>query len=133
MLMFVGLVSGCSLPKIDQDNFTLRVGSAGIQPFIAELERQLGTSAQAKNVNIPGSDVSRMYRLSGHGVTVVVNPMPDDRCNPNAPRHATYKDGEYRIDLVYETRSQSERLSAKRVLAHSAQGVGQTLTPFQEC
>ena len=131
----MGLLGGCNptFTRAEQDNFTLHAGSNGIEPFVAALERRLGASAQADEINFPGSDASRLFRLSGRGVTVVVNPIPDDRCNPNAPRHATYKDGEYRIDLVYETRSQEERQFAKRILADSAKEVGQTLAPFREC
>lgn len=131
----MGLLGGCNptLTRAEQDNFTFHAGRNGIQSFIAALERRLGASAQAEDVNFPGSDVSRLFKLSGRGMTVVVNPIPDDRCNPNAPRHATYKDGEYRIDLVYETRSQAERQSAKRILDDSAREVGQKLAPFREC
>jgi hypothetical protein len=131
----VGLLAGCNLSftRAEQDNFTFHAGNAGIQPFVAALERRLGASAQARDVDFAGSDVSRLFRLSGRGVTVVVNPIPDDRCNPNAPLHATYKDGEYRIDLVYETQSQAERQSAKHILDDSAKEVGQKLMRFREC
>ena len=131
----MGLLEGCNptLKRAEQDNFMFHAGSAGVRPFVAALERRLRVSAQSQDINFPGSDVSRLFILSGHGVTVVVNPIPDDRCNPNAPRHATYKDGEYRIDLIYETQSQADRQSAERVLADSAKEVGQTIAPFREC
>ena len=135
LFISVGLLAGCNpvLIRADQDNFTFHAGSAGIQPFVAALERRLGASVQARDIDFPGSDVSRLFSLSGRGVTVVVNPIPDDRCNPNAPLHATYKEAEYRIDLVYDTQSQSDRQSAKHILDDSAKEVGQKLVPFREC
>lgn len=131
----IGLLGGCNptFTRAEQENFTFHTGSIGIQPFVAALERRLGASAQAEDINLPDSDVSRLFRIDGHGVTVVVTPIPDDRCNPNAPWHSTYRDGEYRIDLVYYTRSQVERQSAKRILANSAREVGQTVSRFREC
>jgi hypothetical protein len=134
-LIVVGLLEACNptFTRAEQDNFTLHAGKVGIQPFVAALERRLGTSAQSDELNLSDSDVTRLFSLSGRGVTVVVNPVPDDHCNPNAPFHSTYRNGEYRIDLVYETSSQAERQAAKRILADSAKEVGQGLIAFKEC
>jgi hypothetical protein len=121
------------LARPDQDNFITHAGTAGIQPFVVALERRFGTSAEAQDIDLPGVGPARLFSLDGSGVTVVVNPLPDDRCNPNAPYQATYKQREYRIDVIYRTKSLTMRQSAKQALALSAKDAGQTLMPFKEC
>ena len=64
---------------------------------------------------------------------MIVAPVADDRCDPNAPMHSTYKQGEYRVDLVYETSSNKKREAARAALIGSAKQAAQTLDPFKEC
>jgi len=59
-------------------------------------------------------------------------PVPDDRCNPNARLNSTFDDGEYRIDLVYRSKSQPDRTSAKNALIKAAHDDG-LITDFKEC
>jgi hypothetical protein len=103
------LLGACHVTRSPQDNFTLQAGSAGIQPFVAAIEHAFGKSAQRERLNFPDSDPTELFEVSGTGVKIIVNPLPDDRCNPNAPMHSTYKQGQYRIDLVYETKSMEKR------------------------
>ena len=132
-LVIIGLLAGCRVTRPDQDNFTIHAGSSGIQPFVAALERRLGTSAKVSDINLPNSDPSRLFELDSNGATVIVNPLPDNRCNPNAPDHATYKQAEYRVDLVYRTPSAQGRQSAMKIVSASAMEAGKTLIPFKEC
>ena len=80
-----------------------------------------------------GNDPSRMFRLDGANATLVIAPVPDDHCDPNAPRHATFKNGEYRVDLVYRSGSEAARDAARRALIKSAQDEGLVITEFKEC
>lgn len=134
-LALIGLLSAChaNLTRPDQDNFSLLAGRNGIQPFVAALERRFGASAEIENLDLPQSDRTQLFEVDGSGVTVVVNPVPDDRCDPDAPMHSTYKQGEYRIDLVYRTRSASKREQGRETLAQSAKEAGLALTRFKEC
>jgi hypothetical protein len=134
-LALIGLLGAChpSITRPDQDNFTLHAGRSGIQPFVATLERRFGASADIEDLQFPQSDPSKLFRVDGRGVTVVVNPVPDDRCDPNAPLYSTYKQGEYRIDLVYRTRSADRRQQASKALAEAASEAGHTITTFKEC
>jgi hypothetical protein len=134
-LALIGLLGAChpSVTRPDQDNFTLHAGSNGIQPFIAALERGFGASADVENLDRPQSDPSQLFEVDGSGVTVMVTPIPDDRCNPNAPMHSTYKQGEYRIDLIYRTPFADKRQQAKKVLGEAAKEAGQALTTFKAC
>jgi hypothetical protein len=129
----MSLMCACSqsITRPDQDNFMLQAGRSGIQPFVAALEHGLATSADSRKIN--ATEEVLMFWLRGSSATVVVAPVPDNRCNSNGPRIPTYNDHEYRIDLVYESKSQASREAAKRVVTESAREVGQTLTPFREC
>lgn len=131
---FVGLLGGCDarVTNADQDNFSLHAGARGIEPLVAALERRLRTSAISTELKL-NSDPARIFRMDGRGVTVLIVPVPDDRCNPNAPYHSTYKQGEYRIDFVYQTKSATKRQAAKEILGASARDAAQSLTPFEEC
>ena len=64
---------------------------------------------------------------------LVMTQVPDDRCNPNAPMHSTFNDGEYRVDLVYRSGSVAGRSSARRALMQAAEDEGMKITPFNEC
>ena len=134
-LALIGLLGAChpSLTRADQDNFTLHAGRNGIQPFVAALRRGFGVSAEVEDLHFAQSDPSQLFRVSGSDVTVIVNPVPDDRCNPNAPMHSTYTQGEYRIDLLYRTRSADKRQQARKALAEAAKEAGQALANFKEC
>jgi hypothetical protein len=127
------LLGACHLTRLPQDNFTLRAGSGGIQLFVAGLEHAFGRPATTVRLNFPDSDPSQMFEIEGHGVTITLNPVPDDRCNPSAPMHSTYKQGEYRIDVVYETNSIEKRKVAKRLLLATASDAGLAVVPFKEC
>jgi len=131
----MGLMCACSqsVTRPDQDNFTLQAGRSGIQPFVAALEHGLATSAESQKINPPGTAEVLMFWLRGSRATVVVAPVPDDRCRSHATRIPTYNDHEYRIDLVYESKSQASREAAKRLVTDSAKAAGQTLNPFREC
>ena len=126
------LLGACHWTRPPQDNFTIHAGGSGIEPFIAALSKRFGR-AEAQVYNPPESDPSQMFELRGQGAIVVVVPVPDDRCDPNAPMKSTYKQREYRIDLVYETSSSEKREAAKKLLIASATEAGRTLAPFKEC
>jgi hypothetical protein len=70
--------------------------------------------------------------MSGGDVTVVLVPMPHDRCNSNGSHHLTY-DKAYRVDFVYRTSSPAKRAEAKRKLFQAASDVGESLATFAEC
>jgi hypothetical protein len=74
-----------------------------------------------------------MFRLDEATATLIISPEADDRCNPNAPRHSTFNDGEYRIDLVYRSASERVRNSARHKLMQAAHDQGLTVTSFKEC
>jgi hypothetical protein len=134
-LALLCLVGGCQ-PKLTrplQDNFTIHAGSTGIRPFVAALERAFDQTADAEKLNVPDSDSAEMFAIHSANATVVINPVPDDRCNPNASMHSTYKQAEYRIDLVYETNTAKERETAKQLLLKAASDAGRAVATFKEC
>jgi hypothetical protein len=122
-----------SVTRADQDNFTTYAGKGGIEPFVAALSKRFSASATAQAYDFSDADPAKMYELESRDATLVVVPMPDARCNPDAARHSTYKEGEYRIDLVYRTRSQPERIAAKRKLVETAKEARQPIVAFKEC
>ena len=129
------LVGGCQpeVTRPPQDNFTVHSGNAGIQPFVTNLEHAFGAKADSEELNLPDSDPAEVFTIRSWNVTVIIDPVPDDRCNPNASMHSTYKQGEYRVDLVYRTSSSEKREAAKRLVLVSAADRGLTAVPFKEC
>src|SRR5215207_4104173 len=101
------LLGGCgsTVSRPDQSNFTIHASQSQAERLVQKLSSQFDASADARDLNGPGNDPSRLFQLEGPKATMVIVPVPDDRCNPSAPLHATFKDGEYRIDLVYGSRS----------------------------
>jgi len=133
VLSAFSLMASCHLERPDQDNFVLDAKNGGITPFIKAASKNFDTSASQTPINITGSDRTVMFTLEAEGILIVIDPIPDDRCNPHASTHATYNDGQYRIDLVYKTSSRFIRSAAKQQLLTSAAQVKQPLTTFTEC
>ena len=133
VLAFAGLLGACHLSRPPQDNFTVHAGSSGIRPLVAALERSHGTTATVRQLNIPDSDPTEIFSIDGRDAFITVAAVADDRCNPNAPMHLTYKQGEYRVDLVYETNAPAKRLAAKQLLLKSTSEAGLAAVPFEEC
>jgi hypothetical protein len=77
--------------------------------------------------------VERLVRADGSTATVILTQMADDRCDPNAPLHSTFNNGEYRIDLVYRSKSHGDRTSAKNALIRAAHDERLRITDFKEC
>jgi hypothetical protein len=47
--------------------------------------------------------------------------------------HSTYKQAEYRIDLLYETNTAKERETAKQLLLMAVSDAGLAVATFKEC
>ena len=135
LVMLAVLLSGCgsTVSRPDQSNFTIHASREQVERLVQTLSRQLDASTDAHELGGPGNDPSRMFRLDGANATLVIAQVPDDRCNPNAPRHSTFHEGGYRIDLVYRSRSEAARNSARRTVIQSVQDEGLTITDFKEC
>jgi len=129
------LIVGCgsTVSRPDQDNFTIHASKQRVAQLIQNLSRRFDASADAHDLDGIGNDPSRMFRLDGADATLIIIPVGDDRCNTNAPRHLTFKQGEYRIDLVYRTASAAARNTARQLLAHSVQDADLTMAKFKEC
>src|SRR3954447_11956718 len=115
---------GCKLivTRADQDNFVLSTDSVSAERFLDALSESLSGNWQSSDYAPPDSDQSKMYTLEASGVTVVLVPMPHDRCNPNASHHITF-DHSYRVDLVYRTSASAKREAAKRKLFEAASAI----------
>ena len=125
---------GCkpTVTRADQENLVLDTTHVPVERFLDALSKRLSTSWWGADENSPDADPSRIYRLDGSGVTVILTAMPHDRCNPNASWHTTW-DKAYRLDFVYRTSSPTKRADARRKLFQAASDVGERLVPFVEC
>lgn len=134
-VMLAVLLSGCgsTVSRPEQSNFTIHASREQAERLVQTLSRQLDASADAHELDGLGNDPSRIFRLDGANATLVIAQVPDDRCNPNAPRHSTFNEGEYRIDLVYRSSSEAARNSARRTVIQSARDEGLTITDFKGC
>ena len=133
--MALVLLGGCDFTLIrpDQDNFTVHSSKQQAERFVRTLSREFDATINPQDRNGLGNEPSRMFWLDGRNANLVVTPVPDDRCNPNASMRSTFNQGEYRIDLVYRSASEAARNSARRTLIHAAQREGLKITEFKEC
>jgi hypothetical protein len=131
------LLGGCGYSvggRPDQGNFTIHASKTQIEQFVQKLSKQFGRP-EAWDL-IPGDDSSQIFQLDGSTATIIIVPEPDDRCaspKPNAPLHETFNGGEHRIDLVYLSKSQADRTSAKNTLIRAAHDEGLRITDFKKC
>lgn len=138
LILLVGLsvvqsVAGCSLTRPDQENYLVDASGIGGAALARELSSRLGTNLKATQITLPDSDPAKVYRLDGRGFTLVFAPLPDDRCNPNASYHSTYKEQQFGIDLVYTTSSSATREAAKRKLLAALEKLRVPVEKFSEC
>jgi hypothetical protein len=133
-ILSIALV-GCSVTvtRPDQDNFEIDASNRDIEGFIRALSTKLETSADRTAVNFHDADPGELFRLDSKGITIIIESLPDDRCNPNAPMHTTYNRRRYAADLVYRTSSQPIRAHAKQTLIDSAREARVAIQPFKEC
>jgi hypothetical protein len=103
----------------DQDTFVLNTSRVPVQPFLDALRKRLAGAWEASDYAPPDADRSKMYTFEGSDVTVVLVPMPHDRCNPNGRHHLTY-DPAYRVDLVYRSSVPATREAAKPLVGLSS-------------
>lgn len=137
----VAVLFGCRVTRPPQDNFTLHTDRVGAGPFVTSLSTKLGTTATSRLAEVPGGDSMQMFELQGNGIVVLISSMPNDRCNPNAPKHTTFRGDEFRVDMVYGTlsifgerhASAEQRQSARKMLMQTAEELDQKLVPFEEC
>jgi len=127
------VLAACSLTRPDQDNFEIDASKANIEGFVSVASKNLDASVSKSPLNIPDSDPAVMYELSGRGISIIIQSQADDRCNPNASRHATYNQKRYYLDLVYYTSEQSQRALAKEQLLRAAKMAGVAIQVFKEC
>ena len=114
------LLAGCSITRPDQDNFEIDASKGNIETFVAALSKTLQTSPERTIVSVHEADPGEMFTFKSRDAVVVVQSQPDERCNPNAPMHITYKQRRYDVDLVYRTSSEAKRLQAKQRLIGAA-------------
>jgi hypothetical protein len=126
-------VVGCTLTRPDQDNFEIDGSKGSIEQFVRTLSSNLDASLYKQDIKFPDADPSVQFELDAQNITVVISATPDDRCNPNAPWHATFKEGRYRADLVYRTSSKPIRVDARQKLIKSARQTGLPIQTFKEC
>jgi hypothetical protein len=133
-LCITAALGGCeiAMTRPDQENFVLDTSRVPIERFLGAVSKGLGGRWTTTDVNLPNQDPHKAYLLKSSDVSVVLSPMPHDRCNPNAPWHTTF-DPAYAVDLVYWTSDPAERQAAKQTLFQAASDIGERLTKFEEC
>jgi hypothetical protein len=125
-------IAGCHLEHPDQDNYLLDASRNGVAPFLQHVSANFDAKTKETPIRMTG-DPTTMYTFETNGIVVVVVPLPDDRCNTNAGSYATFDQRQYRIDILYETKSRFIRNAAKQLVIASATQATQPLTTFKEC
>lgn len=126
-------LTSCAPRKIAQDNYLIDASNLGGSNLAQSLATRLNTSLDSEDVTLPAADKYTLYRLDGEGFTLILNPLPDDRCNPNASIHSTFHEEEYQADLVYRTRSPSKRAAMRIALFNATNALGVPIEKFKNC
>jgi hypothetical protein len=129
----LALLGGCRLQRPDQDNFLVDASRVGGSALARSLSTSLHADLEAQEVNLPRADKSTLYRLEGSDFALIVNPLPDDRCNVNASNHSTFYQKQYRLDLVYRTTSREVRMTIRRNLMNSVARLNLPIEEFKGC
>jgi hypothetical protein len=135
-LILLGLfvaVSSCQITRPEQENYIFDGSRASIQQFIDKLQHNFGVDAERSEFITAYKEVIERYKVSTAVADITVISIGDDRCNPNAPLHTTYKEKMYEVDLVFKSQLPSHHNTARNKLFRSAQDVGAALTSLKEC
>jgi hypothetical protein len=126
-------LSACkpTVTRLDHDIFVLDTRKISAERFLDVLSNRLSGTWGASDYAPPDADPSKMYTFEGSRVTVVLIPMPHNRCKAG-PHHLSF-DNAYRVDIVYRTSDRAKRATAKLQLLQAASDVGERLTKFEEC
>lgn len=123
----------CSLQRADQDNFLVDASNIGGVALARELSTGLKTKLSTTAFALPDSDKAEIFRLDGQDFMLILTPLPDDRCNPMASHHSTYKEQKFRLDLVYESSSPTANAKVKERLLGLATKLRIPMMKFTEC
>lgn len=135
LLGFVGFLFllGCTMNRPEQDNYLVDAKGIGGEVLARELASRLKAEISTTTLTLPDSDRAEMFRLDGQGFSLILMPLPDDRCNTKASFHSTYNDQQLRIDLIYNSLSAEDRAELKRALQAVADKLHAHMQPFEEC
>ncbi len=136
LILLIAMVTGAcgiTVERTDQDNFAFHASDQQAARFINAVSKRFGAVPDIRALNVPDSDPSQLVELDETSATLMIVQQADDRCDVHAPVHATYHQGEYRIDLAYRSKSADKRQSAKGALIQAARDVGLTISKFEEC
>jgi hypothetical protein len=132
-LSTIGGLMACSLQRANQDNFLVDASNIGGAALARELSTGLKTSLSTTERALPDSDRAKIFWLDGQDFMLVLTPLPDDRCNPKASFHSTYKEQMFRLDLVYESSSPTASEKVKESLLGLAAKLRIPIMKFTEC
>lgn len=130
--MAMGL-SACRLGSPPQDNFLVDASGMGGATLAQNLSAALNAHLTSADINLPDSDKAQIFRLDGPGYMVILTPLPDDRCNPQASFQSTYKEQSFGADLVYESTSRQIREVAKQRFINAVKKLNVPISEFREC
>lgn len=133
LLALTTMVSSCSLHHPDQDNYLIHSSAAATDRLLTTIERGFQSRRENVRMEMPGSEVQTIYRVEGQNAHVILTPIPDDRCNPNAPGVATFKEGLARVDLVFRSQSSAVRDSSRNRLEGAFKASGINYEKFRDC
>jgi len=131
--LLVGFLTACTLRSIPQENFLIDANAIGGAALANGLSTTLNAHLSFTNSKLPDSDEARIFRLDGQNYFLILTPLPDDRCNPQANSHSTYKENQFRADLVYESESKQQRSIAKQNVIKAFRKLNVPISKFQEC
>ena len=103
-------LTGCSVTRPPQVNLILnldRHDDLSIDSFIEEVSRRLSMKFSASDSNIPNANPSRQFEIYSDSVSIFVISVPDNKCIPIGTAHITYKERNYRIDILPKRNIQS--------------------------
>jgi len=125
--------SSCRLTRPDQENYALDGQSVPVQNFVNALQSNFQATVRRDTFTTPVNEQMERYSVIGGLAHVTVISLGDDRCNPNAPVHTTFRQEQYEVDLIFTSQSVSEREAARKTLLRSAEQVGAKMEKLREC
>jgi hypothetical protein len=132
-LLTIGSLMACSVRRPEQENFLVDASRIGGASLAHELSLGLGATLTQAELSLPNSDKAQIFRLDGNGFMLILTPLPDDRCNPNASFQSTYNEKKYRADLVFESSSKDQRNTSRKKLLAIGHELKVPISKFEEC
>jgi hypothetical protein len=123
----------CKADRTIERSFLVDARPVGGAKLAQSLAAVLKTGFDEEKLNLANADTTTLYRLDAKEFTIIVDPLPDDRCDPNASYHSSFEQEQFRIDILSRSSSPQDFARVSNSVAQVVKKLHLPMENFREC